>query len=37
VAGAEGSVRLLVEGGFKEVQAALDLAGRIHGEPPFTR
>lgn len=35
VGGAEGSVRLLLEGDKKEVEAALLLVRSVHGEPPF--
>lgn len=35
VAGAEGAVRLLVEGTDAQVEAALQLAGQIEGEPGY--
>ncbi len=35
VAGAEGSVRLLLEGGEEEVGAALKLLGSVKGEPRY--
>ena len=35
IAGAEGSVRLLVEGTEEEVEAALKLVKSIKGEPPY--
>lgn len=35
VGGAEGSVRLVVEGTLQQVNAAVELVDTIHGEPPF--
>jgi hypothetical protein len=35
IAGAEGGVWLIVRGSRRSVEAALELASRIHGEPAF--